>query len=92
MSATDILMILIGGTVIGVLGKALGPGDRDHIPLWLTVIMAMAGMVLANYVYVDIFRFDPNTIRVDWWKHTWQVVGAIVLVAITARITGRRRA
>ena len=30
--------ILIVGTVIGLLGKFVAPGNRDNIPLWLTVV------------------------------------------------------
>ena len=39
-----ILTTLIGGTVIGLLGKAVAPGDRDNVPLWLVIICGMVGI------------------------------------------------
>ena len=33
-----ILFLLVGGAVIGILGKMVAPGDRDKIPFWLTVL------------------------------------------------------
>ena len=40
-----ILVVLIGGTIIGLLGKLVAPGDRDNIPLWLTIVCGIGGML-----------------------------------------------
>lgn len=88
----DILMALIGGTIIGLLGKAVAPGDRDNIPLWLTIICGIAGIVLGTFLYTEVAGFDSSTAGVDWWRHVWQVAAAAVLVVLAAGITGRRRA
>ncbi len=59
-----IIVTLVGGLVIGLLGKAVAPGDRDHIPLWLTVICGIVGMILGSLVYWWLFggngRFDGH--------------------------------
>jgi uncharacterized membrane protein YeaQ/YmgE (transglycosylase-associated protein family) len=92
MDLDDILMMLVGGTVIGILGKLAAPGDRDHVPLWLTVICGMGGIMAGTYLYVDILRYNATTPGVDWWRHIWQVGFAAVLVVVAAVLTGRRRA
>ena len=38
-----IAAFLIVGTIVGLIGKFLAPGDKDNIPLWLTVICGIAG-------------------------------------------------
>ena len=84
-----LLWALIGGTVIGLLGKMVAPGDRDNIPLWLTVLCGIGGVLLGNFLY-GLF-FDLNTRGVDWWRHGWQVVVAAVLVSVAAGRTARTR-
>ncbi|WP_067436809.1 GlsB/YeaQ/YmgE family stress response membrane protein [Nocardioides jensenii] len=85
----DMLWALIGGTVIGFLGKAAAPGDRDNIPLWLTVICGIGGVLIGTWAYTQFF--DSSTGGVDWWRHIWQIVTAAILVMIAAGLTGRRR-
>ena len=80
---------VIGGTVIGLLGKLLAPGDSDNVPLWLTILCGIGGCLLGNYLY-GLF-FNPRTLGVDWWRHVWQVVTAAVLVTVAVSLTGRRR-
>lgn len=89
MDIGDILMALIGGTIIGLLGKAVAPGERDNIPLWLTVICGIGGVVLGTFAYIQFF--DSTTSGIDWWRHAWQVVAAAVLVVIASGVTGRRK-
>jgi uncharacterized membrane protein YeaQ/YmgE (transglycosylase-associated protein family) len=85
-----ILWALIGGAIIGLLGKWLAPGDRD-IPLWATVLCGIGGIFLGNWLYVDVFDFQANTARIDWWRHIWQVAVAAILVVGAAGVLGRRR-
>ena len=84
-----LLWALIGGTIIGLLGKLVAPGDRDSIPLWLTVLCGIGGVLLGNYLY-GVF-FNPNTRGVDWWRHGWQIAVAAVLVTVASGATGRSR-
>jgi uncharacterized membrane protein YeaQ/YmgE (transglycosylase-associated protein family) len=39
----EILGVLVAGVIIGLLGKRVAPGDRDNIPLWLTVTCGVGG-------------------------------------------------
>jgi uncharacterized membrane protein YeaQ/YmgE (transglycosylase-associated protein family) len=85
-----ILWALIGGTVIGILGKTFAPGDRD-IALWLTVLCGVGGVFLGNFLYIDVFNFQENTARIDWWRHIWQVAVAAILVVIVTSGAGRKK-
>lgn len=84
-----LLWALVGGTVIGLLGKLVAPGDRDNVPLWLTILCGIAGVMAGNYLYGLVF--EPTTPGVDWWRHTWQVAVAAILVMAAATATGRAR-
>lgn len=89
-----IIVTLIGGTIIGLLGKFVAPGSRDSIPLWLTILCGIGGMLIGSYLYAGLFDCDDMnncTNGVDWWRHVWQVVVAAVLVVIAATATGRTR-
>lgn len=89
-----IIVTIIGGIIIGLLGKLLAPGDRDNIPFWLTILCGIGGMLVGSYLYAAIFDCsDMNncTNGIDWWRHLWQVVIAAVLVMIAATVTGRSK-
>ncbi len=87
--AGTILVALIGGTVVGLLGKMFAPGDRE-VPLWLTILCGIGGVFLGNWLYVDVFDFRENTARIDWWRHAWQVAAAAVLVVLVSSGAARR--
>ena len=84
-----ILVILVGGVIIGLLGKLLAPGDRDNIPFWLTILCGIGGIFIGTWLYSQFF--NPHTHGVDWWRHVWQVVVAAVLVMVAASVTGGRK-
>ena len=94
-----VVVTVVVGLVIGVLGKAVAPGSRDNIPLWLTVVCGIVGASVGNYLYYAVFgvagdnpqgdMYDTSP-GLDWWRHAWQVASAAVLVVIAATITGRR--
>ena len=90
MSVGTILWALIGGTIVGFLGKWLAPGKRD-IPLWLTILCGIGGVLLGNFLYVEVLGFRENTFGLDWWRHIWQIGVAAVLVVAAAALTGRRK-
>jgi uncharacterized membrane protein YeaQ/YmgE (transglycosylase-associated protein family) len=84
-----LLWALVGGTVIGLLGKLFAPGDTERVPLWLTILCGIAGGLIGNVLY-GLF-FDPQTRGVDWWRHGWQVAVAAVLVGLAASASSRER-
>jgi uncharacterized membrane protein YeaQ/YmgE (transglycosylase-associated protein family) len=84
----DIIGVLIAGVIIGLLGKFFAPGDRDNIPLWLTVLCGIGG-VLIGYYLAAAFGVD-ETRGIDWIRWIISIIVAAVLVVIAATITGRR--
>ena len=46
-----ILWALVAGTVLGLLAKLVAPGDRDNIPLWLTILCGIGGGLLGTWLY-----------------------------------------
>jgi uncharacterized membrane protein YeaQ/YmgE (transglycosylase-associated protein family) len=83
-----ILTVLIGGIIIGLLGKLVAPGHRDKIPFWLTIVCGIGGVLIGTLVYGAVWG-RTNTPGFDWWRHIWQVGVAAVLVMVAATVTGR---
>ena len=95
-----IIVTIVVGAVIGLLGKFVAPGDKDNIPLWLTIICGIGGAFIGSYLYYALFGVAGNypkgdmydTSRgIDWWRHLWQIAVAAVLVVIASTVTGRNR-
>jgi uncharacterized membrane protein YeaQ/YmgE (transglycosylase-associated protein family) len=86
--AVDIIGVLIAGIIIGLLGKFVAPGDRDNIPLWLTVICGVGG-VLIGYYLAAALGVDA-TPGIDWIRWIISIIVAAVLVMVAASMTGRR--
>jgi uncharacterized membrane protein YeaQ/YmgE (transglycosylase-associated protein family) len=88
MTATGIITAIIIGAIVGALGRLVVPG-RQHIGIWLTVIVgiiaALLGTVIANAIGVN------NTPGVDWIELLIQVALAAVGVALVSGASGRRR-
>ncbi len=83
----DILWLIIGGVVIGLLGKLVAPGDKDNIPLWLTVLCGIGGIILGYYIYAA-FGGDGSK-GVDWVRWIVAIITSAVLVVIASTVTGR---
>ena len=43
-----IIFYIMVGAIIGLLGKLVAPGDKDNIPLWLTILCGIGGMLLGD--------------------------------------------
>jgi len=82
-----ILFYLVVGTVVGLLGKLIAPGDRDNIPFWLTIVCGIGGMVIGGVIY-RAFGGDGSD-GLDWTQGLVAVLTAVVLVMIAATVTGR---
>src|SRR5215212_6211302 len=90
-SVGSLIVLLIGGIIIGLLGKFVAPGSRDSIPLWLTVLCGIVGILLGNWLYVEVFGGKCATSGVDWLRHIVQILTAAVLVMVAAAVTGGSR-
>ncbi|MDF1602992.1 hypothetical protein [Nocardioides sp. YIM 152315] len=84
-----LLWAVLGGTLIGLLGKLVAPGSTDEVPLWLTILCGIGGCLVGDFLY-GLF-FDRQTLGVDWWRHGWQAAAAAVLVMLAVGTAGRRR-
>jgi uncharacterized membrane protein YeaQ/YmgE (transglycosylase-associated protein family) len=84
----EILGVLVAGVIIGLLGKWVAPGDRDNIPLWLTVICGVGGVLIGHYVAAALGV--EATKGIDWIRWIISIIVAAVLVVIAASLTGRR--
>ena len=83
----QIIVLIIVGLIIGLLGKFVAPGDKDNIPLWLTVVCGIGGMILGGVIYQ---AFGGNGSRgLDWTQGIVAVLTAAVLVVIASTLTGR---
>jgi uncharacterized membrane protein YeaQ/YmgE (transglycosylase-associated protein family) len=82
-----LILALIVGAVIGLLGKFVAPGDKDNIPIWLTILCGIGGVFIGWYVYA---AFGGNgSGGIDWTRWIVAVVVAAILVVIASSVTGR---
>jgi uncharacterized membrane protein YeaQ/YmgE (transglycosylase-associated protein family) len=85
----DVIGVIIAGIIIGLLGKFVAPGNRDDIPLWLTVLCGIGGVLIGYYVAAALGV--EATRGIDWIRWIISIVVAAVLVVIAASLTGGRR-
>ena len=83
----EIVGTIVAGLIIGLLGKFVAPGDKDNIPLWLTLLCGVGGVLLGNVIYAA-FGGDGSA-GVDWVRWLVAILTAAVLVVIASTITGR---
>jgi uncharacterized membrane protein YeaQ/YmgE (transglycosylase-associated protein family) len=76
------LWAIIVGLVLGLIAKAVIPG-KQHIPLWLTTILGMIGAICGNAI-ARAAGVDATS-GIDWWRHAFQLVAAIILVGLGDR-------
>jgi len=84
-----ILFYLIVGTIVGLLGKFLAPGDKDNIPFWLVIVCGIGGMLLGDVVY-RAFGGDGSG-GLDWTQGLVTVLTAMLLVIVASMATGRAK-
>lgn len=83
----EIIILLVVGLVIGLLGKLVAPGDKDNIPLWLTLVCGVGGVLIGLGIY-RAFGGDGSN-GVDWTRWIVSILVAAVLVVIASTVTGR---
>jgi uncharacterized membrane protein YeaQ/YmgE (transglycosylase-associated protein family) len=49
--AVEIIGVILAGIIIGLLGKFVAPGNRDNIPIWLTIICGIGGVLIGWFIY-----------------------------------------
>ncbi len=87
MGIGEIIVLIIVGAIIGLLGKFVAPGDKDNIPLWLTVLCGIGGILLGGFIY-QAFGGDGSG-GIDWTKWIVAILTSAVLVVLASTLTGR---
>lgn len=85
----EIVGVIIAGIIIGLLGKWIAPGDRDNIPLWLTIVCGIGGVLIGYYAAAALGV--AATSGIDWVRWIVSIIVAAILVVIAAWATGTRR-
>ncbi len=83
----EIIGVIIAGIIIGLLGKFLAPGDKDNIPIWLTILCGIGGVIIGWFIYTA-FGGDGSA-GIDWVRWIVAIVVAAVLVIIASTVTGK---
>ncbi|MGW1724008.1 GlsB/YeaQ/YmgE family stress response membrane protein [Streptomyces sp. NPDC002306] len=73
------LWAIIVGFVLGLIAKAIIPG-KQHSPLWLTTIFGILGAIAGNAIARALGVAETRGI--DWSRHLFQLVAAIIIVAL----------
>lgn len=78
-----IIGAIVLGAILGVIGRAIAPGDQK-IPWWLTILTGIAAAFIGTWL-AGVFGVD-TTSGIDWIRHLFQVVAAVIGVILVAGI------
>ena len=77
-----ILWGIIGGAIIGILGRLILPGRQNISMLWTVlagIAAALIGGLIADWIGVG------ETKGIDWWRHIIQLALAVLFVWLVTR-------
>jgi uncharacterized membrane protein YeaQ/YmgE (transglycosylase-associated protein family) len=80
----SLLGTLIVGFIVGLIARALKPGD-DKLGIVMTSLLGVAGAFVANYAGTALGWYREGE-AAGWIA---SVVGALVLLALYGRVKGR---
>ena len=80
-----ILTMIIVGFIVGLLARALKPGN-DRMGIIMTTLIGIAGAFLARYAGQAMGWYGPGE-PAGWIA---SIVGAIILLVIVGLVRGRR--
>jgi uncharacterized membrane protein YeaQ/YmgE (transglycosylase-associated protein family) len=85
----EIIGVIVAGIIIGLLGKFVAPSARDNIPIWLTILCGIGGVIIGWYVYV---LFGGNgSAGIDWVRWLVAIAVAAVLVILADLVMVRSK-
>lgn len=82
-----ILWGIIGGAIIGILGRLILPGRQNISMLWTVIAgiaAALIGGLIADWIGIG------DTKGIDWWRHVIQLALAVLFVWLVARWSASR--
>ncbi|MGH3337583.1 MAG: GlsB/YeaQ/YmgE family stress response membrane protein [Propionibacteriaceae bacterium] len=85
----EIIGVIVAGIIIGLLGKFVAPSSRDNIPLWLTILCGIGGVIIGWYLYTALG--GDGSPGIDWVRWLIAIAVAAVLVVIAATVTARTK-
>jgi uncharacterized membrane protein YeaQ/YmgE (transglycosylase-associated protein family) len=88
-SIGNLIWIVIGGAIIGVIARLLLPG-RQNIPFWAVLIAGIIGMFVGDWLAGVLGVKETGGF--DWIRHGLQLVVGVGAVAGVAALMGRRSA
>ena len=88
MEGTSIVAVIITGIIVGLLGKFLAPGDKDNIPIWLTLVLGIAGAFIGYWIAAAVGVAETSG-PIDWIRLLISIVVAAILVMIASTMMGR---
>lgn len=86
LGSTNWLYVILIGLVVGVLARLLKPG-RDNMGIILTIVVGIAGAMLASFVGQRMGWYAPGQAA----GFIGALLGAIVILVIVALFRGRGR-
>jgi uncharacterized membrane protein YeaQ/YmgE (transglycosylase-associated protein family) len=87
-SVGSVIGLLIAGIALGIIGRVLAPGEQK-IPFWLTILAGVVGALIGNAVASWVGVRDTDGI--DWLRHTFQIIAAVIAVLLAASLYPRAR-
>ncbi len=88
-----IILVIIGGAIIGLIGKAILPG-RQNIPMWLTIVAGIVGVLVGTAIASAVFGFNTAGVF-NIGEIIIQIIVGVAAVAAAAalypRLTSSRR-
>ena len=86
----EIIGVIVAGIIIGLLGKFVAPSARDNIPIWLTILCGIGGVIIGWYLYI---LFGGNgSAGIDWVRWLIAIAVAAVLVILADLVMVRSKA
>jgi uncharacterized membrane protein YeaQ/YmgE (transglycosylase-associated protein family) len=85
----NIIWIIIGGAIIGVIARLLLPG-RQSLPWWLVILVGIVGMLLGDWLASLLGVKDTGGF--DWIRHGLQLAVGVVGIAGVVALMGRNNA
>jgi uncharacterized membrane protein YeaQ/YmgE (transglycosylase-associated protein family) len=77
----SVIWYIVIGLILGLIARFLLPG-RQHIPLWLTILVGIVAAFVGDYIAGKLgVRVTPGF---DWIRHILQVVVAMIGVGLVA--------
>jgi len=83
----NILWIIIGGAIIGVIARLLLPG-KQNIPWWSVILAGIAGMLIGDWI--SQLLGVKETGGFDWIRHGLQLAVGAAAVAGVGSVMGKR--